>query len=474
MLIFLFILTFVLISLLFYIVRIKKLTKLIYNTARKDSNVIIWKNSRILYCDKPLMELLKKHGIDVNDFRNFSFEKINFYINKYPFLKEFFEKFRVNFEEKLFEYETTIFLSNEFYKIKFRREKNKTTVYSVLLITNVILNIKEYTDELISSIYKIPEEFFNLTTSDTSTYELVDYFFNFLSSQNIIDSLVVGIRKIDGSINIIYGKIGDKKFKNFKIKDKTLISYISDTGEKLYVNNSEELKLPEEYKLMKVINKPYSIYGIPLRIGENVFGAVLFEKEGNNKFCLKDFHLFEILAFLISISIKLKNEYQILYKSSKENFKKAIIDPLTKAYNRNYLFDALNKNIKFSKEKSKYKIVIFLDLDNFKYLNDKYGHVYGDKVLKNFVKTAKMVLRKDDIIIRYGGDEFLILLYDLNIENAESVIQRIRKMILNSEFKVDFSYGLMYFDHEKSLEENIKIVDRKMYEMKYKKKNLNL
>jgi hypothetical protein len=138
MLIFLFILTFVLISLLFYIVRIIKLTKLIYNTARKDSNVIIWKNSRILYCDKPLMELLKKHGIDVNDFRNFSFEKINFYINKYPFLKEFFEKFRVNFEEKLFEYETTIFLSNEFYKIKFRREKNKTTVYSVLLITNGI------------------------------------------------------------------------------------------------------------------------------------------------------------------------------------------------------------------------------------------------------------------------------------------------------------------------------------------------
>jgi hypothetical protein len=47
-------------------------------------------------------------------------------------------------------------------------------------------------------------------------------------------------------------------------------------------------------------------------------------------------------------------------------------------------------------------------------------------------------------------------------------------MILNSEFKVDFSYGLMYFDHEKSLEENIKIVDKKMYEMKSKKKKLNL
>ncbi|WP_126993976.1 sensor domain-containing diguanylate cyclase [Thermosipho globiformans] len=468
MLIFLFILALTLISLLFYIVRIIKLTKLLYSTAKSDSYVIILKNSKILYCNKSIKEIFEKHGIDINDFKNFSYKKINFYTNKYPFLKDFFEKLSANFKEKLFEYETTISFSDESYKIKFRREKSKTNVYSVLLITNVFSNIKEYTDELISSIYKIPEEFFNLTTSDTSTYELVDYFFNFLSSQNIIDSLAVGIRQIDGSINIIYGKIGDRKLKNFIVKDKTLISYVIDTGKKLYVKNLDEINFPKEYKLMKIIDKPYSMYGIPLLIEKKVFGAVLFEKEGINKFTLKDFHLFEILAFLISISIKLKNEYQILYKSSKENLRKAIIDPLTNAYNRNYLYEILYKKPK--KEKSKYKVVIFLDLDNFKYINDKYGHIYGDKVLKNFVKITKRVLRRNDLIIRYGGDEFLILLHNSNIENSESVIQRIRKMVLDSEFKVDFSYGLMYFDPEKNIEENIKIVDRKMYEMKSKKK----
>ncbi|MBB6062688.1 diguanylate cyclase (GGDEF)-like protein [Thermosipho japonicus] len=457
--------------LLVYIFRILKLIKIIYRTAKKNSNIIIWKNSKILYYDKSLIELFKKHGINLNDFKDYSKEKINFYIKNYPFIQDFLERLNQNFEEELFEYETLFSFPNEFYKIKFRRERHKHSTYSALLIINLSSDINKYIDELINSIYKIPEEFFKLTTSDKSTYEFVDSFFRFLYQKNIIDSLAVGIKQIDGSINIIYGKIGNKKFRNYIIKDKTLTSYIIDTGKKLYVKNSEEIDLPKAYKLIKIIDKPYSIYGIPLKIEDSIFGAVLFEKEGINNFTLKDIHLFEILSFLISINLKLKKEYEILYENNKKNIEKSYLDPLTKAYNRNYLYEILPKEIKSTKKREKITIV-FLDLDNFKYINDKFGHIYGDKILINFVKTAKKVLRNNDIIIRYGGDEFLILLLGSSIQDSKNIIKRIKKMIYKSEYIVDFSYGLMYLDPKKSLEENIKVVDRKMYEMKNRKKKI--
>jgi len=141
-------------------------------------------------------------------------------------------------------------------------------------------------------------------------------------------------------------------------------------------------------------------------------------------------------------------------------------DSLTGAYNRRFFQE---KIISVSKNTG----IAMIDLDNFKAYNDTYGHHAGDLVLQTTVMTIKSVIRRDDILIRYGGDEFLLLVP--HIRPGEHVIQRVREAAASArvegypELELSASVGGVCGVHP--LTEAIRQADEKMYQNKAERKN---
>jgi len=112
-----------------------------------------------------------------------------------------------------------------------------------------------------------------------------------------------------------------------------------------------------------------------------------------------------------------------------------ITDFLTGLYNKKYLENKLKEHLDLNKRYGKIFSVIFLDIDDFKYVNDTYGHLVGDYVLKYFSDIIKKNLRKVDYAFRFGGEEFLILLPETGKSKASNVAERIRQNVSKTTFK---------------------------------------
>jgi len=159
----------------------------------------------------------------------------------------------------------------------------------------------------------------------------------------------------------------------------------------------------------------------------------------------------------------------------KETFELSIKDPLTKLYNRNYLEDYATKAYSRVKRHHNKLILIFIDLDNFKQVNDTFGHEAGDEVLKKVSDIFREIFRQYDIIVRYGGDEFIILIedvkYDKNsIKNLlDKMVERIEENL--KKFNISASYGIAIAPIEAhSFKELIYLADEKMYKQKIARK----
>ena len=145
--------------------------------------------------------------------------------------------------------------------------------------------------------------------------------------------------------------------------------------------------------------------------------------------------------------------------------KKAFIDPLTKIYNRQYLSEFLETT-----SLQNYYLMM-IDLDNFKLINDNFGHDVGDDVLVSVVNEIKANIRHEDILIRFGGEEFILLVDKEESTEPTKVAQRIRKAIMNltivshdNQIKMTISIGVNPFPFSaKNVEEAIKIADEQLY-----------
>jgi diguanylate cyclase (GGDEF)-like protein len=149
-------------------------------------------------------------------------------------------------------------------------------------------------------------------------------------------------------------------------------------------------------------------------------------------------------------------------------------DPLTGLYNRYYLEQVLEQEVKRSKRYNRCMAFLMVDINGFKEINDRYGHHVGDEVLQGVASLLRTVVRESDIVVRYGGDEFLVVLLETDGE-AETVKQRITKKIARQkkhkggcEFPVTLSIGSSYWDPQgsPSVDEILNEADRLMYEDK--------
>lgn len=115
----------------------------------------------------------------------------------------------------------------------------------------------------------------------------------------------------------------------------------------------------------------------------------------------------------------------------------AIKDGLTGLYNHKHIHELLDVNIRLAKRYSRDISVIMLDIDNFKHINDNYGHRFGDIVLKSVAQALKETVRDSDIVGRYGGEEFIAILPETTADEAFTLGNRIRNAIMSLEFKKD-------------------------------------
>jgi diguanylate cyclase (GGDEF)-like protein len=156
--------------------------------------------------------------------------------------------------------------------------------------------------------------------------------------------------------------------------------------------------------------------------------------------------------------------------------KLANTDTLTGAYNRRYLKEFSTDYLKIVKREKKDLSLLILDLDDFKNINDTYGHEAGDLVLIEFVKLARKSIRDNDLIVRFGGDEFIVLLPNTNISNAKilanKIINKISEYNMNKQVKFSISIGVsQYEEKDNSIESLILRADDSLYEAKRKGKN---
>jgi len=116
-------------------------------------------------------------------------------------------------------------------------------------------------------------------------------------------------------------------------------------------------------------------------------------------------------------------------RMEKELYSLSITDPLTGIYNRRYFQEKLEEEIERVRRGGGVFSVVMFDIDHFKTINDQFGHQVGDTVLKTLVKIVKDRIRRIDILARWGGEEFVLLLPNTTLENAKGLAEELRRKI---------------------------------------------
>lgn len=155
----------------------------------------------------------------------------------------------------------------------------------------------------------------------------------------------------------------------------------------------------------------------------------------------------------------------------------SITDPLTGAYNYRYLVEYLHKEISRSNRFNLKFSLILIDIDDFKFINDRYGHLNGDYALTSLVDTIKENSRTIDVLSRYGGDEFVVVAPETDSRHALEYCMRILKASPHLQFKnkrerIKLSMGIAtYPDDGKDIKRLIRMADKRLYKAKEKGKN---
>ena len=167
---------------------------------------------------------------------------------------------------------------------------------------------------------------------------------------------------------------------------------------------------------------------------------------------------------------ELKNYNNLLKKISTE-------DTLTGCYNRRYFYDYMRENIMPS-QSDEYKFLVLIDFNNFKKINDRFGHDAGDRLLVHFVNETQEIIKDIGEIFRLGGDEFLILLSKCDNHHANQIMDKINKNFSMHSEIASLAYGMVSFkeseiSQEFDLTNLLKKADDLMYEDKSKRKKVN-
>lgn len=217
---------------------------------------------------------------------------------------------------------------------------------------------------------------------------------------------------------------------------------------------------------------PSSYYAQPLSFNGELLGILLLEEVAEKN----PVALFNKLRPSLDIAAK----YICFAYQQLDAKNMSYIDEVTGLYNQRYLPMVLEHEISRNKRDQAQFCLLFLDIDYFKMVNDGRGHLVGSRLLLELGKILKSQVRSCDYLFRYGGDEFIVLLGNSNVENSKKVAERIRKAIESHTFSVEghnlnltVSIGLAaYPEHAQTASGLIQIADQAMYYGKRKSRNI--
>ena len=261
----------------------------------------------------------------------------------------------------------------------------------------------------------------------------------------------------------------DEDFLISKYSDSdSIFNYIFKTGESLLLNYSKYKRMIDrgDFNPCDVITNKQVWLGVPLKVESKIIGSMILQSYTDpNLYLKKDIKLMEFVSQQIATAIERKQAEEKLKFLS-------LYDSLTRLPNRVLFYDRMKQEIAYAKREQKKFSLMFLDLDDFKEVNDKFGHDIGDQLLQGVAKRFSKLLRKTDTICRLGGDEFIILLPRLTQprENTVDVARKIFSslsepfLIRDNQIYINTSIGIaLYPDDGEKEEDLIKSADKAMY-----------
>ncbi|KJV81308.1 response regulator [Rickettsia hoogstraalii str. RCCE3] len=265
------------------------------------------------------------------------------------------------------------------------------------------------------------------------------------------------------------------------------------------ISNSDELDIINEYIPDLVIISSTLENEDPLRISvilrgkAEISGVVIIlqiDEDGmplvvkGIELSINDYFVYPIeeseLLARIRTQLRRKQYQDNLRNDLEQSVNLAAKDGLTGLFNRRYFDIHLKQMIEKANKESIKLYLLMCDIDNFKHVNDTYGHQAGDKVLTIVSRILKNTLRVTDLIARFGGEEFTILLTDIDISKAIETAERVRVKIEYMDFHIEdqieplkktISIGVTEYKKEESIESFIERADKAMYEAKTTGKN---
>lgn len=195
---------------------------------------------------------------------------------------------------------------------------------------------------------------------------------------------------------------------------------------------------------------------------------------GASDFLMKPFENEELVARVKSL-LRVRNLMEELKEKNALLEKLAVTDELTGLNNRRHFFEAAHSQMALGLRHNFMIACLIMDIDHFKKINDTYGHMSGDEVLRRTGALLRACKREGEILARFGGEEFIMCLFNTSSENASAAAERFRKLVAEHDFSavaqglgITISIGVAVWpqEHVTSIDDLVKAADRALYESK--------
>lgn len=238
-----------------------------------------------------------------------------------------------------------------------------------------------------------------------------------------------------------------------------LIGQVARTGEIAIVREVNPTSL------RPVLPGSASAIALPVNCAENLLGVLYVESSDPSEFTDEEIQLLRTLVDLFAGALHNAKNFQ---KAQEQ----AITDGLTGVKTHRFLMEALSSEWKRSTRSSRPFSLVLMDLDRFKFVNDFYGHLEGDVVLQRVGLILEQNCRRSDIVARYGGDEFVILMPETNVEQARQIAGKLRSWVASDPLlrdkNITASFGIACYPiHGSTPQELIQVADASMYLSKH-------